>query len=718
MKRGILVTGALLVGFLLSTLSIRAADNNLIANPSVESINSNGLPHGWQSGSWGENQSTLSIKSPGRTGSKSLRVDIKSYSNGDAKWMHEPAEVVGGKKYVYTSWYKSNISSEVDFQYYDVYGNVSYTYAATISPSETWGELSIEFETPADAARVSVMHMIFEPGYLETDDVSLALAADAPTPPVSGNLIANESLESASGLNPAGWNKNTWGENSATFSYLNSGRSGSRSVRVDMLSIVSGDAKWYADPVSVVGGKAYHYSDFYKSNTPTRVVAAYIDASGGYSYVELKSAPASSTWSEYQTEFTTPQSAVRVSIYHIIDRPGWLILDDVSLKAKNDNPLPEVTLFANPSAEQLDGGSPLAWNSNNWGENTAKFEHLNQGRTGSRSLKVTVSNYRSGDAKWYPQPVKGLEAGKSYKFSVWYKTNAVPQAVAMFNMNDGTTRYAGLPVPRPAADAATKWQSYSGAFSVPEGAVSVSAFMLIGQNGWLQTDDYGLEAYQPEGFARPLLTLTFDDGHEDNKTTALPLLNKYGIKTTQCYATEFIEGHSQEVIDGVLAFSKSGHEICSHTVTHPFLTSLTASQLDYELKHSGEYLRRLTGQPVLNFASPYGNYNAKVIDGIDNYYASHRSVDEGYNSKDNFDIYNIRVQNILSTTTASEVAGWVARAQAENTWLVLVYHRVANDAGTYDTTPKLFAEHIDTVRASGITVKTYQDALNEIKPQL
>ena len=59
-----------------------------------------------------------------------------------------------------------------------------------------------------------------------------------------------------------------------------------------------------------------------------------------------------------------------------------------------------------------------------------------------------------------------------------------------------------------------------------------------------------------------------------------------------------------------------------------------------------------------------------------------------------------------------------SKHKPDRTWLVLVYHRVATDAGPYDTTPELFVQHMDAIKNSGISVKTYQDALTEVRSQL
>ncbi len=538
-----------------------------------------------------------------------------------------------------------------------------------------------------------------------------------PTAPVDqDNLILNGSFETANVGSPVNWNKNAWGANTATFGYGTTGRTGTRSATVTMSAYTSGDAKWYADASAVTAGKSYTYRDYYQSTVATRVVLAFQNAAGAYTYQEVAAAPASAAWAEYSATFTVPTGMTKVSVYHVISSVGTLTIDDTSLYVAL--PATAGPVVPNASLETASSTAPAKWSPSKWGTNTADYQYMNEGRTGTKSVKVTLSDYVDGDAKWFFDPITTLQPGNEYRFTAYYKTNATPHAVVMFVMNDGTERYVAMPNAQPAANASSSWQKYSDTFSVPAGAVGASAFLFIAQNGWLQTDDYSLDSYSPNGFSRPLLTMTFDDGHEDNATNALPILNQYGLKTTQCFATSFIEGHSQAVKDGVLAFKNTGHEICSHTVTHPFLTTTTTTGLAHELQHSREYLRSLTGATVDNFASPYGDYDVRVINEIKKHYRSHRTVDEGYNSKDNFNIYSLRVQNVLDTTSAAQVTEWIHKAQADRTWLILVYHRVADDPGPYDSYKTTFAEHVQAIAASGITVKTYNDALDELTPQL
>jgi peptidoglycan/xylan/chitin deacetylase (PgdA/CDA1 family) len=540
-------------------------------------------------------------------------------------------------------------------------------------------------------------------------------------PPASDNLIANPSVETSNPANPATpdkWLNNSWGTNTSQFTYQTGGHSGAKSIRAQISSYSSGDAKWYFSPVNVAANKSYTYSDYYQANVGTEVVAQIEDTSGGISYMYLGAVAANTSWTPYTATFTTPANARQVTIFHLIAGIGYLTIDDASLTLTPPPPV-QTDVIPNNSLETATPGSPdmpLNWSKNNWGSNTAKFEYLNEGHSGNRSVKVTVSNYTDGDAKWYFNPLNTFQPGKMYRFSVWYKTNTIPHAVAMFLKANGTEQYFGMPNPQP--NGTGDWQFYSDTFTVPLDAVAVSAFLFMPNNGWLQTDDYSITDYQPVGWNRPLVTLTFDDGYEDNVKTVLPVLNQYGFKSTQCYETMDVEGN-QSAINDVKTFYNSGHEICAHTVTHPMLTKIPMSQVTYELTHSQQVLQGIIGKPVTTFASPFGDYNQAVNTEIAKYFRSHRTVDEGFNSKDNFDIYRLRVQNMTPTTSLAQVQAWIDQAKATNTWLILVYHRVADsNLDPFDTYTNDFKLQMQAISQSGVTVKTWSDALDEVTAQL
>lgn len=702
-------------GGLLLALGVRAEGQNLIANSSMESAASATQPQGWTTNAWGNNTSNFSYQNGGHTGSKSVRAEITNFTDGDAKWYFDPVAVTANETYTYSDFYQSNVETQIIVRYTHTSGGFSYEWIGSAAPNANWSQASFNFDVPSNTTHVTVFHIVASVGWLTLDDASLTVADTPPSPEPGGNLVANASTEiSTNDTAPDAWASNAWGQNAATFSYLDSGHTGGKSVRAEVTSYSDGDAKWYFDAVDVAPSTDYVFRDYYQSNTSTQAVVRYTHNDDSFSYELLGQIPASAPWSQSEFSFTTPSTAKAATVFHIVANVGWLVLDDAFVGVAE----PAVVQPPNASVETpgTNPAKPAQWQSNAWGNNSSSFEYSTSGHTGGRSVKVAMSNYVNGDAKWYYEP-QVLTPGKTYRVAIWYRGTALPQPTVMYTKGDGTSGYLAIPSPDPVGDANT-WKLFSDTFTVPSDAHDVSVFLKIAQNGWLQTDDYAIEAYEPVGFDRPLVTMTFDDGHEENVSTALPVLSEYNLPSTHCFATSFIEG----VVGGpqnVLAFRDAGHEICSHSVTHPFMTQLSPTDLDYEAVHSQQYLEGLVGADVKNFATPYGDYNPAVIAKLQQLYRSHRTVDQGYNSKDNFNIYKVRVQNMLDDTSLAEFESWLDHAEATNTWLVLVYHRItASTPGPYDTRLSDFEQQAQAVSASGLTVKTYDAALDEVVPQL
>lgn len=530
------------------------------------------------------------------------------------------------------------------------------------------------------------------------------------------NLIANPSVETAdsTGLAPAGWQHSNWGSNTSAFNWNTAGQDGTRSAQVVLSSYVSGDAKWFFDPVSVTAGTEYVFIDYYKSNVTSSMVAAVDDSAGNTSYIWLADLPASSSWKKAYGRFTPPAGSVKATVYHLIASNGWLSIDNAVLKPYVAEVATITSGVPNNSFEQVSelSGNTLAWQSGGWGNNQASYAIVSGGHSGSKSAKVTVSGYVDGDAKWYfdPQPVS---PGQMYRFSDWYQSNIDARAIVAVTMSDSSTKYVTL---RSMAKSSTTWTNYSDTFEMPLGAVSATVYHQVVANGWLKIDDVGLVPTTIPRLNRPLVSLTFDDGWTSIHDNGLPIMKAHGVVSTQYLVSSFLDSESDYMTTAqVRDFIAAGHQVASHTVTHPDLTALSGSQLTTELNGSKNKLSRSFGT-ISDFASPYGAYNASVITAIKKYYRSHRSVDFGYNGRD-FDVYNIKVQNIESTTTLADVTHWVAMAQATGTWLVLVYHQVDASGDQYSVTPTNLDAQIGAIQAAGVPIVTVDKALAEILPQ-
>jgi peptidoglycan/xylan/chitin deacetylase (PgdA/CDA1 family) len=211
----------------------------------------------------------------------------------------------------------------------------------------------------------------------------------------------------------------------------------------------------------------------------------------------------------------------------------------------------------------------------------------------------------------------------------------------------------------------------------PKAVIKLLLFLcvlLISGVGYLITVDYSVTEYVPTDFKRGILSITFDDGMESQYVTGLPLLQKYNLSATFYLTSGFLGKPHYMSAGQALDLKNKGNEIASHTITHPHLRSLTANELYYELEKSKEDLANLFQDSISGFASPFGEYNTQVLEGIKKYYSSHRTVNDGFNSKDKIDVHQIKVQNIKLTTTTDEVKSWLNKANHDKSWLVLVYH--------------------------------------------
>lgn len=155
-----------------------------------------------------------------------------------------------------------------------------------------------------------------------------------------------------------------------------------------------------------------------------------------------------------------------------------------------------------------------------------------------------------------------------------------------------------------------------------------------------------------------------------------------------------------------------GWEVGSHTVNHPYLTELDDQQLNQELKASKTTLSR-KGLTVRSFASPYGNYDLRVIAAAAKYYDSHRAAWGGPNVwPDVYNDYELRCYEISNTTTVTEVEQWVEDAIASGHTLVLLMHEiVTGEPQMYEYREDDLKAILDYVATRPIRVTTMSSAL-------
>ena len=101
--------------------------------------------------------------------------------------------------------------------------------------------------------------------------------------------------------------------------------------------------------------------------------------------------------------------------------------------------------------------------------------------------------------------------------------------------------------------------------------------------------------------------LTFDDGYNDNYTELFPLLKKYNVKATVFVIVNDMERVHNLTKEQVREMSDSGLvSIQSHTMSHGYLSGMSAQQLEYEHYQSMLALARITGKQPFVLCYPSG----------------------------------------------------------------------------------------------------------------
>ncbi len=90
----------------------------------------------------------------------------------------------------------------------------------------------------------------------------------------------------------------------------------------------------------------------------------------------------------------------------------------------------------------------------------------------------------------------------------------------------------------------------------------------------------------------------------------LDIMEKNGVRCT-FFAVQFWVEKYPEYAEKIVG---AGHELGTHSRTHPYMSKLSKAQILDELETSSKAIERLTGQRVTLFRPPYGDYNDLLID--------------------------------------------------------------------------------------------------------
>jgi len=106
------------------------------------------------------------------------------------------------------------------------------------------------------------------------------------------------------------------------------------------------------------------------------------------------------------------------------------------------------------------------------------------------------------------------------------------------------------------------------------------------------------------------LTMSYDDGRSQDRRL-VQIFNKFGIKGTFHLNSGWMEEELKSIRYDAVELYK-GHEIATHSLTHPTLTRLSDTDIINQILEDRRNLEKMTGKIVRGHSYPNGAYNDNV----------------------------------------------------------------------------------------------------------
>lgn len=116
-----------------------------------------------------------------------------------------------------------------------------------------------------------------------------------------------------------------------------------------------------------------------------------------------------------------------------------------------------------------------------------------------------------------------------------------------------------------------------------------------------------VKSYSPRPDGKKVIALTFDDGPSQYTGKILDILKKNSVKATFFELGE----QSLEMPDADARIVKEGHQLASHSVSHPYLPKMSRDAMREEITTSFADIKKARGTETRTFRAPYGAFGVE-----------------------------------------------------------------------------------------------------------
>jgi len=189
------------------------------------------------------------------------------------------------------------------------------------------------------------------------------------------------------------------------------------------------------------------------------------------------------------------------------------------------------------------------------------------------------------------------------------------------------------------------------------------------------------------------LSFTFDDARATQLSQGVPLLNKYGIKSTFYVLPQKM----QDAVDLWKQVIVDGHEIGNHTISHPCsgnfsysrnnpLEDFSLAQMEAEISGANRAIEEMLGITPQTFAYPCGQAFVgrgkearSYVPLIAEHFIAGRATLRSVNVPQICDMYRLHAVGI-DRAEFEELKVFIDEARANKLWLIFYGHEIGDEA--------------------------------------
>jgi len=217
--------------------------------------------------------------------------------------------------------------------------------------------------------------------------------------------------------------------------------------------------------------------------------------------------------------------------------------------------------------------------------------------------------------------------------------------------------------------------------------LAVAGFLTV--HGQAQPGSVTVRIAAFRGDRAGAISYTFDDGIRDQYELAYPMLQEAGIRATFFVITSVIPNRQEEVAAkkpgsaGGISWEKlremaaAGHEIASHSWSHPNLPKLNDQQLRNEIEKADSSIASRLGKAPLTFAYPYNAFDDRVRAAVRQHHIASRDYQQAFGNP---------------RFTLAFANSWADKQAREHTWGVAMIHAVQTGFDAF-TSSSILQEH-------------------------